>query len=95
MQELNEYFRKTPDWAYRYGKCSLNQSDVNKQALGGIFSRKKPRKKSAPIIAFRWGTHLYMSIFHCLCLSVCLSVCLPVCPSIRPSVHTSCDHNFW
>ena len=43
---------------------------------------------------FRWGTHLYMSLF--------LSVRLSVCPSVRRisrisylSNCTSCDHNFW
>ena len=39
---------------------------------------------------FRWGTHLYMSLFPSVCLSICLvvrpSICLSVCPSIPPSV---------
>ena len=43
---------------------------------------------------FRWGTHLYMSLFPSVCLSICLSiwwsvrpsVCLSVCPSIPTSV---------
>ena len=48
---------------------------------------------------FRWGTHLYMSLFPSVRLSICLFVCLSVCPSFvcAPCLRnrTSCDHNFW
>ena len=40
---------------------------------------------------FRWGTHLYMSLFPSVRLSICLSVCHA--PHLRN--HTSSDHNFW
>ena len=39
---------------------------------------------------FRWGTHLYMSLFPQVGLSVCLSICRA--PHFRN--HTSCDHQF-
>ena len=39
------------------------------------------------VVIFRWGTHLYMSLFP------------SVCPSVRrapyPRNRTSCGHNFW
>ena len=36
---------------------------------------------------FRWGTHLYMSLFLPVHPSICCA------PYLRK--HTSCDHNFW
>ena len=40
---------------------------------------------------FRWGTHLYMSLFP----SVCPSVCLSVCRAAYFRNRTLSDHNFW
>ena len=41
--------------------------------------------KTATLV-FRWGTHLYMSLFLAVRLYVCPSVCPSVCLSIRLSV---------
>ena len=46
---------------------------------------------SALCSVFRWGTHLYMSLFPSVCLSVGLSICCA--PYLRNL--TSSDHNFW
>ena len=40
---------------------------------------------------FRWGTHLYMSLFLFVRLSICLSICCTAYLKNR----TSSDHNFW
>ena len=40
---------------------------------------------------FRWGHHLYMSLFP----SVCSSVCPSLCCAPYPRNHTSSNHNFW
>ena len=47
--------------------------------------------KTALWSIFRWGIHLYMSLFPSVSLSVCLSVCCT--PYLRN--HTSSNHNFW
>ena len=38
-------------------------------------------------LVFRWSTHLYMSLF--------LSICLSLCHTSYLRSHTSSDHNFW
>ena len=42
-----------------------------------LFSLKQVVKKNCVFAIFRWGTHLYMSLF------------LSICPSVHPSVHLS------
>ena len=68
-------------------KTSLFFSVKTSNFLAGFYQPPTIISIRGSITIFRWGTHLYMSFF----LSVCLSICCA--PYLRN--HTSSDHNFW